>query len=348
MRSNEKKKEECEMKKMLPWNMTFLLVLCAGIFITLPLAAEGAMTLKLNHVFVPGAPADRAAELFAQNVNKRSQGELQVQIFKSAQLGDVLGTYQGLTLGTIDFTVVDASLGGYIKGHEELFVGQVPYLYDSLEDAARIYNSEIYVPLTERLRKEKGIRTMAVAGFKQGRCINTIKGPIFSPADCKDIKIRVMPCPISIKTFAAWGFKPTPVNWNELYMALKQGIVEGQDNGPDLTCPEKFYEVAKYYAFSNHVYCMFGWYASEKTWPKIPDKFKPILIEEAKRAGDSLTASSNRQFHECIDIMAKAGVKITVPNRFAFAEAAKDVWKEFDGKMWPEGMVQKIRDMQKK
>lgn len=309
--------------------------------------AAAAMTLKLNSPFAPGAPADKAAKAFAQKMKDRTNGEIQIQIYPASQLGNVFATYQGLTLGTIDMTVIDSGLAGYIKGHEAFFVGQVPYLFNSLAECERMYNSEIYAPLYDRLLKDKGIRKLVVAGYKQGRCINTTKGPIFSPQDCKGIKIRVMPIPLCIKVFETWGFKPTPVNWAELYMALKQGIVEGQDNGPDLTCPQKFYEVAKYFAVTNHVYSSYAWYVSEKTWKKVPEKYYDVFVEEAKRAGNDLTAASQLQWNECINTMAESGVKITIPNRAAFRDAVKDVYKEFDGKVWPAGMVEKIRAAQR-
>ena len=326
------------------WKIAVLSALAAFLVST---TASAGVTLKLNHVFAPGAPADRAARSFAKNIEKRTNGEVKVQIYPSSQLGNVLGTFQGLTLGTIDATVIDVNMAGYIKGQQAFFIGQVPYLFKSLDEAQRIYNSDLFKPLFEKLRTEKGIRMVAAAGHKQGRCINTTKGPIFSPADCKGIKIRVMPIPVCIKAFETWGFKSTPVNWSELYMALKQGIADGQDNGPDLTCPQKFYEVAKYFAITNHVYATFGWYLSEKTWKKLTPDQQKIIVEESRKAGDELTAYSKVQWQECINTMMQKNVMITYPNRFAFADAVKDVYKEFEGKLWPKGMVEKIKAMQK-
>jgi tripartite ATP-independent transporter DctP family solute receptor len=312
-----------------------------------PHQSGAAMVLKLNSPFAPGAPADIAANFFARNVKESTGGDIEIQVYPASQLGNDQASYQGMTLGTIDMFLTDSGLAGSIKGNEAFFVGQVPYLFNSLEDCVRIYNSEIYAPLYERLLKVNGIRKLVVAGHKQGRCINTTEGPIFSPEDCKGIKIRVMPYPICIKVFEAWGFKPTPVDWTQLYMALKQGIVDGQDNGPDLTCPQKFYEVAKYFAITNHVYSSYAWYISEKTWKKVAEKYHDVLIREAARAGDELTSENLQQWNQCINTMAEAGVKITIPNRAAFKEAAKDVYKEFEGKIWPEGMVEKIQAMQR-
>ncbi len=323
-----------------------MLLFGALIFIALP--GEAAMTLKFAHVFAPGSLEDKCINSFAQQVEKRTKGEIKYQIFPAGQLGDIPASYQAMSLGTIDHFFVEITLLGYLKGHEEFFVGQVPYLFDTVEDARRIYNSGLYAPMCEKVRVEKGIRVLAIRGDRAARAINTTKGPIFSPADCRDIKIRVMPIPVSIRTFEAWGFKSTPVAWGELFMALKQGLVEGQENGLDVTVPNKFHEVARYFALSDHVYSLYGWYISEKTWNKVPEKFRNVIVEEAKAAGDLETKLGLQRQTDDLNTMLKAGVKVTIPNRFAFQEAAKDVYKEFEGKLWPAGLVEKIRALQKK
>lgn len=326
--------------------LSIAIVTIASIALFWTINSQAAMTLKFNHTFYPNDPVHIATKQFAQEVEKKTNGEIKIQVYHTGQLGNVLNTYQGLTLGTIDFTILSASLIGYLKGHEEFFIGQLPYLFNSNADARRIYRSEIFDPLYDKLVKEKGIRKLAIAGSKHPRCINTTKGPIFSTEDCKGLKIRVMPVPVSIKAFQAFGFQTTPVNWTELYMALKQGVVEGQDNGPDLTVSAKFYEVAKYYAMTNHVNNALVWLVSEKAWKKVPEKYHAIMKEAALKAGKKLTAEAEKQTQKDIETLLKAGVKITIPNRASFREAVKDVWKEFDGKLWPSGMYEKIRAMQ--
>lgn len=333
---------------MKSWRMLAVVGTLVGIWVLGPWRVEATMNLKFAHVFAPDSLEDRCMHSFAKQMEKRTNGEIKIQIFPAAQLGDVLASFQGLSLGTIDLSFVDISLVGYLKGHEDFFVGQVPFLFDTVDDARRIYNSDLYTPLYEKLRKEKGIRVLAVRGDRAPRAINTTKGPIFSPADCRGIKIRVMPIPVSIKTFEVWGFKPTPVGWAELFMALKQGLVEGQDNGLDVTVPGKFYEVAKYFAFSDHVYSLYGWYISEKTWNKIPEKYHSFLVEEAKAAGDLETKRGVQRQLDDLNTILKGGVMVTIPNRFSFGEVSKNVYKEFEGKLWPAGLVEKIRAMQKK
>ena len=337
--------KEQKMRRTRTTSAIITLIFVLSIFI--PTQAMAASKLKFAHIFANDSLEDKMVQKFAKQVEKRTNGEIEITDFSSGQLGDILGGWQGLQLGTIDLSFVDITLLGYLKGHEDFLIGQVPYLFNSQEDANRIYASDLFQPLYDKLIKDKGIRVLAASGERAPRSFNTTKGPIFSMEDCTGIKIRVLPNAVSIKSFEAWGFKPTPVNWNELFMALKQGIVDGQDNGLDVTVPNKFYEVAKYYAFSNHVHSVYGWYVSEKTWNKIPEKYRAVLKEEAQAAGDELTKlGRNRQLSD-LDEMLKTNVKVTIPNRFQFREASKNVYKEFEGKLWPEGMVEKIRAAQK-
>lgn len=329
-------------------NLAFLAIL-AGIFALWPMGAGAAVTtMRFSHTFAPDSLEDRCAHSFSQQVEKQTNGEIKIQIFPASQIGDTLASFQGMTLGTLDFHMIDITTTSYLKGHEEFQVGCVPYLFDSPEDARRIYNSDVYAPFYERVRKEKGIRVIAVRGDRAPRTFNTTKGPIFGLEDCKGIKIRVAPIPVTVKAFEIWGFKPTPINFNELFMALKQGVVDGQDNGLDVTVPLKFTEVAKYLAFSNHQYSIYGWFISEKTWNKASAKYQGIMEKEAKAAGDLLTKLSGQREIDDLNTILKAGAKVTIPNRVALRETAKDVYKEFEGKVWPAGLVEKIRAMQKR
>ena len=135
------------------WGVVAGMVLAAAFMVSS--TASAGITLKLNHVFAPGAPADRAARSFAKKVEKRTGGEVKVQIYPSSQLGNVLGTFQGLTLGTIDATVIDVNMAGYIKGQQAFFIGQVPYLFKSLDEAQRIYNSDLFKPLSRNCARKK-------------------------------------------------------------------------------------------------------------------------------------------------------------------------------------------------
>lgn len=302
--------------------------------------------LRFGHSFAEGSLENRAITQIADNVRERTNGEVNIQVFPANQLGSIGATFSALTLGTIDMTMLDVSLLGYQKGHEEFFVGQVPFLFKSQAHARRAYNSQLFDEMYKRLREQKGIRVLSVAGDRAPRALNTTVGPIFSPEDAKGITMRVLSNPVSIKSFDAWGMRPTPLNFGELYLAMRQGVVEGQDNGLDVTVPNNFHEITSYYAYLNHVRSLYGWYISEKTWQRLSETARAIVVEEAEKAGEMISLLGQDRMERDLKTILDAGLKVTIPDRSAFEALSKDIYKEFEGTLWREGLVAEILAMQ--
>jgi TRAP-type C4-dicarboxylate transport system substrate-binding protein len=121
----------------------------------------------------------------------------------------------------------------------------------------------------------------------------------------------------------------------------------GQENGFDATIGYKWYEVAKYYSSTDQVYEVAAYYINEKLWQSLSAQEKQVLIQAAKNGGEAMTKAGEDLEKEGIETLKKAGVTYTVPDREAFREALKDIDKPYDGKLWPAGLVDKIRAMQR-
>jgi TRAP-type C4-dicarboxylate transport system substrate-binding protein len=111
--------------------------------------------------------------------------------------------------------------------------------------------------------------------------------------------------------------------------------------------PLKFHEAAKFWCATDHAYEMTGWFISEKLWTKLTAEEKKIFLDAAKEAGQLATDLVEQLDKDSIEILKKSGCTYTVPDREAFKKAWANVYKPFEGKAWPQGMVQKIQDMQK-
>lgn len=308
--------------------------------------AAQAADLRFGHSFAAESLENRAIVQMAENVSERTGGEVEIQVFPAGQLGSIGATFSGMGLGTIDMTLLDVSLLGYQQGHEEFFVGQVPFLFKSQEAVSKVFNSDLFADMYDRIREEKGIRVMAVAGDRAPRSLNTTKGPIFSPEDAAGIKMRVLPNPVSIASFEAWGVDPTPLAFNELYLSMRQGVVEGQDNGLDVSVPNNFQEVTSHYAMLDHVRGIYGWYIADMTWERLSEEHREIVAEEAQNAGDMVSELGAQRMEDDLATILDAGLKVTIPNRAAFEELSKDIYKEFDGTLWRAGLVDEILAMQ--
>lgn len=305
-----------------------------------------AADLRFGHSFAESSLENNAIVRMAERVSERTDGEVNIQVFPAGQLGSIGATFSGMGLGTIDLTLLDVSLLGYQQGHEEFFVGQVPFLFKSQEAVSKVFNSDLFADMYDRIREEKGIRVMAVAGDRAPRSLNTTKGPIFSPEDAAGIKMRVLPNPVSIASFEAWGIDPTPLAFGELYLSMRQGVVEGQDNGLDVTVPNNFQEVTSHYAMLDHVRGIYGWYIADTTWERLSEDHRAIVAEEAQNAGDMISELGQQRMEDDLATILEAGLKVTIPNRAAFEELSKDIYKEFDGTLWRAGLVDEIRAMQ--
>ena len=324
-------------------------IFAAGLAVLATLGTAGvvqAADLRFGHSFAENSLENRAINQIADNVRERTNGDVNIQVFPANQLGSIGATFSALTLGTIDMTMLDVSLLGYQKGHEEFFVGQVPFLFKNQVHARRAYNSDLFDDMYARLREQKGIRVLSVAGDRAPRALNTTVGPIFSPEDAKGITMRVLSNPVSIKSFDVWGMRPTPLNFGELYLAMRQGVVEGQDNGLDVTVPNNFHEITGYYAYLNHVRSLYGWYISEKTWQRLSETARAIVIEETEKAGDMISLLGQDRMERDLATILDAGLKVTIPDRAAFEALSRDVYKEFEGTLWRKGLVAEILAMQ--
>jgi tripartite ATP-independent transporter DctP family solute receptor len=303
--------------------------------------------LKFNTFSVSGSPWHNAMLKFAELIKKQTNGDIEILVYADAQLGDMSGTLTGLRTGSIDMAYFDVGVSSFLKEYAAMQIVWCPYLFKSKADATRILNSPMFRDYIDVQAPKAGIRIFTIAGDRSPRAFQTVKGPIMKPEDLKDMKLRMIPVDISLETAKAVGAKPTGMGMSEIYMALKQGVVDGQDNGFDLSIPPKFHEAAKYWSATDHVYSVTGWYIAEKVWTSFTDAQKKIFADCAMEAGKVATDEVEKLDQDAIEILKKSGCTYVVPDREAFRKAMAGVPKLFEGKVWPEGWFEKIQGMQK-
>ena len=322
------------------------LVIALSLFLT-DVGLGATRQLKFNTFSVTGSPWHKAMLKFADIVKDQTRGEIEILVYADAQLGDMTQSLTGMRTGSLDMAYFDCGVASFLKEYQAMQIAWYPYLFKSKKDASRILNSSMIFDYIDSATKKSGIRIIAIAGDRSPRAVNTIKGPIMKPDDLKGMKLRMAGIPIFLEMAKAWGAKPTPMGMSEIYMALKQGVVDGQDNGFDLSIPPKFYEVAKYWSATDHVYSVTGWYIAEKVWTSLTEAQRKIFHSAALDAGKVATDEVEKLDQDGVDTLKKAGCTYVVPDREAFAKATANLHKEFEGKLWPEGWVEKIKGMQK-
>ena len=289
-------------------------------------SAAPAITLRLGHGAAPGNPRHVVALEFAKYVNERTNGNVQVSVFPSETLGSDRQMTEAAAMGALDFCIT--AQGVMSTYNPKLAVIGLPFLSGKPEQVYRVLDGEIGEMLSEQVVPQ-GIRILAYwdNGFRQ--ITNNVR-PIFKPEDLKGLKIRTPEDKMTLAIFRALGANPAPLAFGELYLALSQGVFDGQENPLTNIYYSKLHEVQKYISLSNHKYECCPFIVSEKSWQKLPADIKKVLKE-----GGMKYATVHRQVNEAenerlLGEVKKLGVKVNVADVASMRAATKSVYMEFE------------------
>jgi tripartite ATP-independent transporter DctP family solute receptor len=310
------------------------------------LAFAQTRELRMGTPFVNGSNLHQAMQRFAEVVNAESGGRYKVLVYTDSQIGDISQLISGMQLGTVDMAYLGIGNGAGLKGGAPLNIAYTPYLFRSKEKANEILNGPIFNEMFESLAKESGVRAFAAAGARSGRAIQTTRGPIRRPDDLKGFRLRIPPIDMFRAAFESVGVKPVPMGLADVYQALARGQIDGQDNGFDLSLSFKWHEVAKFWSATDHCFELATWYISERTWQSLTPADRELWKRAARAGGEVATRLGEEIDRNGVEELKKAGVTYVVPDIAAFRDAFKDVHKPYDGKVWPAGLVDRIRAMQ--
>lgn len=299
----------------------FLLVSVSNVFA----AGEKEMTLKLGYSSPASNPWHICAEKFAAYVNENTDGMVTVDLFPAEVLGSDKQMAEMIKMGTLDMQIAPQ---GVVANYEPKMAAlELPFLFDSNEKVAQLLDG----PMGEELAKDlpaKGIRVLAYWENGLRQTTNNVRA-ITKPEDLDGMKIRTPDNKMTISIFKALGSNPAPLAYNELYMALSQGVFDGQENPVVNIHASKLYEVQKYISFTNHKYEGKPFLISEKTWEGLPEKYQDVIAEAAK-----IYAVENRKMFAEQDALLKEdlkakGMKLNYPDLAPFREATSSVYDEW-------------------
>ena len=313
---------------------------------TISVAAAAELTLRLGGPWATGSNLQKAMEKFAEVVGTQTQGRIQVKTFPDSQLGDIQQLLTGVQLGTVDMAYLAIGNAGQLKGGAPLNVAYVPHLFKSKRQATEALNGPIFSEMYEVVAKEAGVRIFAVYGARSPRAVQTSQGPIRKPEDLKGMRIRIPPIELLRASIEATGAKPVPMGLSDVYMALSRGTVDGQENGLDAAIQFKWYEVAKFWSATDHVFEVAAWYMNERKWQSLKPADRELFRRAAMAGGQVATDLGEALDRDGIEILKKAGVTFVVPDRAAFNAAWADIPRRYEGKVWPAGLVERIRAAQ--
>ena len=318
-----------------------LSTLMLSLALSAPAMAAGVV-LKLGHIAEATNPYGMGADKFAEIVKEKSKGEIEIKVFPSSQLGTQKELIEGMIYGTVDMTLTGTAELGTFQPQMALF--DMPFL---LKDRAHAYlaldtvGMELAKPL-----EAKGIK---VLGYMENgiRHMTNNTRPVKTPADMKGLKIRVMNNKVYVEMMKLLGASPTPMALAELYSAMQQGVVDGQENPSAHIYTKRFYEVQKYASLTGHSYAAEPVLISMMSWKKLTPAQQAIIQSSATEAiawQRKFAASEDSQFWDKIKKTGK--MEVIEVDRKPFMTATDPIYKEL-AKTVGQQNIDKVRALEK-
>ena len=306
---------------------TFIRALAATAACTLlPMAALAQATkLTLGHGAAPGNPRHEAAVRFAEVLKAKTSGRVEVQVAPSAQLGDDAAMVTALRTGALDMSA--NSQGALANAVPEYAAFGMPFLFSSLPQVWKLLDGPLGKELADRTA-EKG---MVVLGYWDNgiRHMSNSKKPLLKPEDLKGMKMRTPPDAVTVDIMQALGAEAQQIKFAELYVALQQGVVDGQENPLMNIHASKLYEVQKFISLTGHKYEMTPFLMSKRSWDRLTDADRKAVMEAAAEATTLQRKLSQESDDKLIADLKAKGVRVDTVDKSAFEKgtsAVDDKW----------------------
>ncbi len=287
------------------------------------LPAVAQTMLKFSHTDQQQGARQAAAQVFAKKVEEYTQGRYKVQVFCCSQLGNDPKNIEQLALGGIDFTV--SATGSYAGQLPTLNLTMMPFIIDTYAQGWKFYDESKWLKAQFDKAPAKGFRFLATweAGFRN----MTTRDPLNGPDDAKGKKLRTFPNEMMRWQLEAMGFGIQIMPLPEVYLAIQQGAVAGQENPIDTIASNKFYEVAPHVTLTNHVYSPIPMAISEKTWQKLSPTDQQAVLRAAQEVAPFQRNMIRDNDEKLLADMAAKGAKINrKPNTEAFRKSVEPVY----------------------
>jgi TRAP-type transport system periplasmic protein len=296
------------------------LVLILGLFVALvpfalSQAAEPAVVqMKIGHFAAESHPGNIAVKMFIEGVEKRTNGQIKIANFPNNALGSPPEVLEQNILGAVDMSLpTQGQLGKYSKKFNCVML---PFLYENYAHADKVLDGPFIAWAAPDLDKA-GL--VFLSNWEWGfRNLTNSKRPVNKPEDVKGLKIRTPPELPTQAAMEALGAVVATINFNELQMALKQGVVDGQENPIAVIYANKLYETQKYLTMTGHNYNTMVHVISKKVWDKLTPDQQKIIKEESVKAGNYMRKAVRDGEAQEIAELKKLGVEVSTPDKTPF------------------------------
>jgi tripartite ATP-independent transporter DctP family solute receptor len=300
-----------------------LLVAAAGF--GSPAAAQ--TKLKWAHVYEVNEPYHTEAVWAAEEIKKRTNGKFEIGVFPASQLGNENQINEGLGLSTVDIIYTGVAFAGSI--HKPIAITNAPFVLRDFDHWMAYRGSPLFRQIAKGYEDKTKHKIITLTYY--GQRMVTANKEIKKPEDMKGMKLRVPPAPLFLMFTKSVGANATPIAFAEVYLALQQKTVDGQENPLPTIMAKKFYEVQSHIMLTGHITESLLTIVGSHVWPKLSDAEKKIFEDVLSEAALKATKQIRESEQKTADELRKLGKTVVEVDRAAFRQAALPLHNDGSG-----------------
>lgn len=319
------------------------LLICSALVAALASTqALAATTLRFGHANNAGEIATDLFQEFADNVTKRTKGEVTVKVFPAEQLGKEGDLIQQVKSGALDVSAPSMpSLSSLVPALE---IASAPFLWNDWKEAETVIRGPAFQPVFDELRDKHNVLMLSKIWYWGWRNLTTGTRAVRKPEDIAGLKIRVPESPVWVEMIRAMGAAPTPIPFGEVYTALQQKTVDGQENPIPTIYSRKFYEVQGHLSMTRHMLQNNTMIINKRSFEKLNAEQQKIVMEEAAAASEKNSRLQQEREKVMLEDIRKTGKTAIVdsPDRAAFAAKMAPAYQKLETR-WGAENLKRVR-----
>lgn len=288
---------------------------------------EKVYTLRYAHDHMPDSPFQKSAEEFKEVVEEKSDGRIKVEIYPAEQVGAGREVLEALQLGSVE--MINMPVAFFAGFDIKYSLVDMPFLFPNEDVLFEALEGDIGKQLLD-LSLENDMK--GISFYAEGWRQMTNNKPIRTPEDLKGVKVRAMNAPIILEQYKTWGANPVTLDYSEVYNALQQGVVEGQENPLLSINDKKFYEVQDYLILSDHNYLSYALYANNTWFESLPEDLQEIVYNAGVDVAKEHRVRMDEANESYLKSIKESGIEVitlTDQEREDFRKASEPVYEKY-------------------
>lgn len=304
------------------------------------------MTFRLGHIRATEHPTHEGALRFAEIVEEETDGRITVNVFPNSQLGGIQEMFTQVASGDLELVYGGINTYGFTEGGDAFEITAIPFLYRDYEHMLNALNQDFFDPVFADAEEQTGVKVFNIGGMTAPRGLSANRR-ITGPEDFEGLQIRTAASEVVIRAMEKLGALPQQIPFSDLYVALQTGTVDAQENGAIVVDNASLYEVQDYYMKTDYIRDIETWYVNPELWNGLSEEDRQILMDASDEAAQLVTRLTQERLDSVYSTLEENMTVIRPPelDLEAIRAALEGTYSDWDGTKWPEGLLDRIRDM---